>query len=232
MRWSYLSIPKLQPGGALEVWEWLSNFIPHFMMGVISYLCWGWSYSMLVKGAQITADYGPWSQWWLRHWPNKCVHIFPVSVWMRKMELKQARNELSGGRCPRIRYSLSLSHLGRELWCTTVQPASHTLRANSSAWSRALRGIPRRSIPWGSKSPRTASGWSTPPWNTRGMQWGEGAKRQGATAHFNRLRAKFFRGNTNMYLHFMSFLHIDLTQVLKILPRVREGPTYSIKSIS
>ena len=44
----------------------------------------------------------------------------------------------------------------------------------------------------------------------------------------NPLRAKFFRRNINMYLHFMSFFHIDLTQVLKILPHVREGPTYSI----
>ena len=44
----------------------------------------------------------------------------------------------------------------------------------------------------------------------------------------NPLRAKLFKGNKNMYLHFMSFLHIDLTQVLKILPQVRPGPTYSI----
>ena len=44
----------------------------------------------------------------------------------------------------------------------------------------------------------------------------------------NPLRAKFFRGNINIYLHFVSFLHIDMTQVLKILPQVREGPTYSI----
>ena len=36
----------------------------------------------------------------------------------------------------------------------------------------------------------------------------------------NPLRAKFFRGNINMYLHFVSFLHIDMTQVLKILPRI------------
>ena len=34
----------------------------------------------------------------------------------------------------------------------------------------------------------------------------------------NPLRAKFFRGNINIYLHFMSLLHIDMTQVLKILP--------------
>ena len=43
----------------------------------------------------------------------------------------------------------------------------------------------------------------------------------------NSLRAKFFRGNINIHLHFMSLLHIDMTQVLKILPQVRPGPTYS-----
>ena len=31
----------------------------------------------------------------------------------------------------------------------------------------------------------------------------------------NPLRAKFFRVNINIYLHFISFLHIDMTQVLK-----------------
>ena len=46
--------------------------------------------------------------------------------------------------------------------------------------------------------------------------------------YINPLPAKFFRGNINIYLHFMSFLHIHLTQVLKILPQVREGPTHSI----
>ena len=39
-------------------------------------------------------------------------------------------------------------------------------------------------------------------------------------------RVKFFRGNINMYLHFMSLLHIDMTQVLKILPQVRPWHTY------
>ena len=32
---------------------------------------------------------------------------------------------------------------------------------------------------------------------------------------FNPLRAKFSRGNINIYLHYLSFLHIDLTQELK-----------------
>ena len=48
----------------------------------------------------------------------------------------------------------------------------------------------------------------------------------------NSLRAKFCRGNINIYLHFISLLHIDMTQVLKILPQVRPGPTYSTLSIS
>ena len=47
-------------------------------------------------------------------------------------------------------------------------------------------------------------------------------------SHLNPLHAKFFRGNINIYLHFVSFIHIDMTQVLTILPQVREGPTYSI----
>ena len=40
---------------------------------------------------------------------------------------------------------------------------------------------------------------------------------------FNSLRAKFFRGKINIYLYFMSWLHIDMTQVLKILPKVSQG---------
>ena len=34
----------------------------------------------------------------------------------------------------------------------------------------------------------------------------------------NPLRAKFFRENINIYLHFMSFLHINKTQVIDIPP--------------
>ena len=46
----------------------------------------------------------------------------------------------------------------------------------------------------------------------------------------NSLRAKFFRGNINIYryLHFMSLLHTDMTQVLKILPHARPGSNYSV----
>ena len=45
--------------------------------------------------------------------------------------------------------------------------------------------------------------------------------------HFNPLRAKFFRGNMNIYVHFVSFLHIDTMQVVEILPHIRQEPTYS-----
>ena len=41
----------------------------------------------------------------------------------------------------------------------------------------------------------------------------------------NNLRAKFFRGNINIYLHFVSLLHIDMTQVLRILPQAQVGRT-------
>ena len=43
----------------------------------------------------------------------------------------------------------------------------------------------------------------------------------------NPLRAKFFRGNINIYLHFISLLHIDMAQVLKILSQARPGLAYS-----
>ena len=43
----------------------------------------------------------------------------------------------------------------------------------------------------------------------------------------NPLRANFFRGNINIYLHFVSFLHIDTTQVVEILPQIRQEPTSS-----
>ena len=50
--------------------------------------------------------------------------------------------------------------------------------------------------------------------------------------HFNILCAVFFfKENINIYLHFMSLIHIDITQVVENLPRVRQGPIYSTKSI-
>ena len=33
--------------------DWINNFIPHIIMSVITYPCWDWSWSMLVKGSLI-----------------------------------------------------------------------------------------------------------------------------------------------------------------------------------
>ena len=43
----------------------------------------------------------------------------------------------------------------------------------------------------------------------------------------NSLRAKFFKGNKNIYSYFMSFLHIGITQIVEILPEIRSELTYS-----
>ena len=48
-----------------------------------------------------------------------------------------------------------------------------------------------------------------------------------STLRVNPLRAKFSIGNTNIYLHFVPFLHIHATQVVEILPQIRREPTYS-----
>ena len=45
--------------------------------------------------------------------------------------------------------------------------------------------------------------------------------------YFNPLRATFFRENINIYLHFVSYLHIDTTQVVEILPHVIQEPAYA-----
>ena len=37
-------------GCTVIVWEWLSNFILHFIMQVIPYPCWDYNYYVLVKG--------------------------------------------------------------------------------------------------------------------------------------------------------------------------------------
>ena len=44
---------------------------------------------------------------------------------------------------------------------------------------------------------------------------------------FNSLRAKFSRGNINIYLHLRSLLHIDTPQVVEILAHVGQGTTYA-----
>ena len=47
-------------------------------------------------------------------------------------------------------------------------------------------------------------------------------KYHSVSKYVNPLHAKFFRGNINIYLHFVSFLHIYTTQVVEILPQVRQ----------
>ena len=37
--------------GTVEVWKWIGNFIPHFIMDAIIYPCWDWDWSMLLKRA-------------------------------------------------------------------------------------------------------------------------------------------------------------------------------------
>ena len=47
-------------------------------------------------------------------------------------------------------------------------------------------------------------------------------------AHFiSPSRVKFFRESIKIYLHIVSYLHIDTTQVVEILPQIRQEPTYS-----
>ena len=35
---------------AVEVWEWMNNFFPHFTEHVITYRCWDLSETMIAKG--------------------------------------------------------------------------------------------------------------------------------------------------------------------------------------
>ena len=60
--------------------------------------------------------------------------MFTVSVWILKMELKQALNEFNWGRCPHNKKSLSFSQPGKFWICTTFHPRLMILIINSSAW--------------------------------------------------------------------------------------------------
>ena len=61
-------------------------------------------------------------------------------------------------------------------------------------------------------------------WNHMGINV---ALVNGMSSDLNPLRTKFFRDNINIYLHFMSFLHSNKTQVVEITPWLRQGPAYS-----
>lgn len=62
--------------------------------------------------------------------PSRCVQMFPVSVWILKMLLKQARNEGMGGLWPWSRKSLSFSQSGSTSWGMTRHRPSHTSLVN------------------------------------------------------------------------------------------------------
>ena len=50
--WDEIIYPFLNFNGCtVEVTEWISNSMPHFIGRVITYPCWDWSKPMLVKGA-------------------------------------------------------------------------------------------------------------------------------------------------------------------------------------
>ena len=52
--------------------------------------------------------------------------------------------------------------------------------------------------------------------------------RASAALTINSLHAKFFSENKNIYSHLMSFLRIDMTQVVEILHQERQELTYSM----
>ena len=39
---------------AVKAWKLLNNFNPHFIMGVITYQLWNYSYSMFLKGPHVS----------------------------------------------------------------------------------------------------------------------------------------------------------------------------------
>ena len=50
--WGEFTYPFLNFNDAtVEVWEWISNFIPYFLIDAIINPCWDLSYSMSAKGA-------------------------------------------------------------------------------------------------------------------------------------------------------------------------------------
>ena len=52
----------------MEIWEWISNFISHFAMDVITYTCWDSSKYVLVEGA-------PELCWWCKQAVEQTVKL-------------------------------------------------------------------------------------------------------------------------------------------------------------
>ena len=57
--------------------------------------------------------------------PRRCVQMLPVSVWILKMDLKQALKDGKGGLCPLCRKSLSCNQDGRCLKWHTFHEATN-----------------------------------------------------------------------------------------------------------
>ena len=49
-------------GAAARFWEWISNFLPRFIMGKITYPCWDWRQSMQIKRRQMTSFSHDWRE--------------------------------------------------------------------------------------------------------------------------------------------------------------------------
>ena len=101
----------------IEVWEWISNFIPHIVMDVITYACW------LVKGAPGvmphfsssagTLNFMPFvflGLWW-PHFPMIFVNF--VSNWKKNIF---RNNRLSQFNLCLFMFCLSISEIFNNLW--------------------------------------------------------------------------------------------------------------------
>ena len=67
-------------GGTIKVWEWISNFIPHFVMDVITYPCWDLSYYQILQASPTTSSL------------PRCVvlvmpRLFPSLTWKRHLHV-------------------------------------------------------------------------------------------------------------------------------------------------
>ena len=102
MTWNDVSIPKLQRCSRCSRWslrEWISNFISHFIMEIITYPCWDQNQSILVKGDSVNPKHyaedsrycggqvfarDPWWRHLMKHFPRywtfvRGIHWSPVN---------------------------------------------------------------------------------------------------------------------------------------------------------
>ena len=69
--WNKITYPFQDFNDAtVEVWKWIRNFIPHLIMDVITYPCWDWRQSILVKGPQNALKQFLWYWTWAM---NNCL---------------------------------------------------------------------------------------------------------------------------------------------------------------